>query len=234
MRILDPKHLVRYTYPMAFAIVSVCISALLTLSGCNIFGFLANPGAFEKKVVPDYDLKAQQDRKVMIWVECPRSAGADFDVPQKMQAIFQRTFIEKGGFEPENLILGPTANSASAPLDLQAMARSLGAGYILLVHVNSYSIDFLRVRDYYSGQIVTRAVLQDVDLGTRVWPPQPEGKMVEVAVEMETKGRDALAGRLLSAAAHCTLRNLYPVDKLKFKHPDERISMQEAYEIETY
>jgi hypothetical protein len=78
---------------------------------------------------------------------------------------------------------------------------------------------------------VTRAVLQDTDLGTRVWPQQPEGKMVHVGVEIETKGRDALVSRMISAAAHCTLRNLYPCDKLKFKHADERISMQEAYEI---
>jgi hypothetical protein len=207
---------------------------LLTFSGCNIFGFLANPGWHEKPTVPAYDLKAQQDRKVMIWVECPRSAGADFDVPQKMSAVLQLMLIEKGGFKPENIILGPALDSGNSTLDLRAAARSLGAGYVLLVHVDSYSIDFLRVRDYYSGEIVTRAVLQDTDLGTRVWPQQPEGKMVDIAVEFETKGRDALVSRLISAAAHCTLRNLYPCDKLKFKHADERISMQEAYEIETY
>lgn len=231
MRILDPKYLVRRAVPIAFVIV---FALLLTLAGCNIFGFLASAGPFEKKTVPAYNLQAQQDRKVMIWIECPRSAGADFDVPQKLAAVFQGTLIEKGKFEPENVILGPTANSGSSPLDLQQAARSLGAGYVLLVHVDLYSIDSLRVRDYYSGEIVTRSVLLDTDLGTRVWPEQSEGKMVDVGVEIESKGHDALVSRLISAAAHCTLRNLYPCDKLKFKHADERISIQEAYEIETY
>jgi hypothetical protein len=216
---------------MASAIVLVFS---LILSGCNIFGFLANAGPFEKKVVPAYDLKAQQDRKVMVWVECPRSAGADFDVPQKLAEVFRLTLIENGGLEPENVILAPAPDAGNSPLDLREIARSRGAGYVLLVHVDLYSIDFLRVRDYYSGEIVTHAVLEDTDLGIRVWPEQPEGKMVHVAVEIETRGREALLGRLISAAAHCTLRNLYPCDKLKFKHADERISMQEAYEIETY
>lgn len=170
----------------------------------------------------------------MIWVECPRSAGADFEVPQKLAGVLQLMLIEKGEFEPENVIVGPALDAGNSAVDLRAEARSLGAGYVLLVHVDSYSIDSLRVRDYYSGEMVTRAVLQDTDLGTRVWPQQPEGKMVHVGVEIETKGRDALVSRMISAAAHCTLRNLYPCDKLKFKHADERISMQEAYEIETY
>ncbi|MHC4904756.1 MAG: hypothetical protein ACYTEN_02880 [Planctomycetota bacterium] len=207
---------------------------LLIFSGCNIFGFLASAGWHEKPTVPAYDLKARQDRKVMIWVECPRSAGADFEVPQKLAGVLQLMLIEKGEFEPENVIVGPALDSGNSAVDLRAEARSLGAGYVLLVHVDSYSIDSLRVRDYYSGEMVTRAVLQDTDLGTRVWPQQPEGKMVHVGVEIETKGRDALVSRMISAAAHCTLRNLYPCDKLKFKHADERISMQEAYEIETY
>ena len=231
MRILDTKHLVRGAYPIAF--IAACVF-FLTLSGCNIIGFLANPGAFEKKTVPAYNLKARQDRKVMIWVECPHSAGTDFNVAQKLASTLRLTFIEKGGFEPENVIVGPMADSDNAAVDLQETARSLGAGYLLLVQVDSYSIDFLRVRDYYAGEMVTRAVLQDVDVGARVWPQQPGGKMVHVAVEIEVKGRDVLVSRLLSAAAHCTLRNLYPCNKLKFKHADERISMQEAYEIETF
>ena len=231
MRILDPKYLVRYACPITGVLVCV---VLLTLAGCNIFGFLANAGPFEKKTVPAYDLKAQQDRKVMVWVECPRSAGADFDVPQKLAEVFRLTLIEKGGLEPENVILGPALDAGNSPVDLRETARSLGAGYVLLVHVDLYSIDFLRIRDYYTGEMVVRAVLQDTDMGTRVWPEHPEGKMVHVAVEIESRGREALVTRLISAAAHCILRNLYPCDKLKFKHADERVSMQEAYEIETY
>jgi hypothetical protein len=82
----------------------------------------------------------------MIWVECPRSAGADFEVPQKLAGVLQLMLIEKGEFEPENVIVGPALDAGNSAVDLRAEARSLGAGYVLLVHVDSYSIDSLRVR----------------------------------------------------------------------------------------
>jgi hypothetical protein len=214
--------------------LAISLLCLLATSGCVALGFLLSPGPFEKKTTPIYDLKAQQDRKVLIWIECPRSSGVDYDVAEKLALAFQLTLIEKGGLESENVILNPATDSGNLSLDLMEIARSKNAGYLLLVQVDEYSTDFLRVRDYYSGEIITRSVLQDTDLGSRVWPRYPEGKMVQISVEMETGGRDALVSRLASAAAHCTLRYLYPCDKLKFKHSDERISMQEAYEIETY
>ena len=58
--------------------------------------------------------------------------------------------------------------------------------------------------------------------------------MTHISVAMEEDGRDALVSRLTSATAHCVLRYLYPCDKLKFETADERVSLQEAYEMETY
>lgn len=231
MRILDRKHLVSFIVTITCVIGAFC---LFTLSGCTILGFLASAGPFEKKTVPVYDLKAQQDRKVMIWVECPVSSGADYDLSKKLATAFQLTLIEKGKLKAENIILPPERESGNVLVDVQEVARSQGAGYALLVHVDTYSIDSLRVRDYYSGELVIRTVLQDTDLGSRVWPQQPEGKMIHMAVEIGTEGRDALVSRLASGAAHCTLRYLYPCDKLKFKHSDEKVSIQEAFEMETY
>jgi hypothetical protein len=149
----------------------------------------------------------------MVWIECPHSANADFDVQEKLALTYQLYLAEKAEFEPENIILNSAAANSSFLLDPKEIARSQGAGYLLLVQVDNYSADFLQVRDYYAG---------------------PEGKMVHISVEMETKGRDALISRLSSGAAHCTLRYLYPCDKLKFDAADERVSLQEAYEIETY
>ena len=74
----------------------------------------------------------------------------------------------------------------------------------------------------------------DVDLGETLWPSQPEGKMIHVAFEMESEGRDALVNRLTSTTAHCVLRNLYPCEKLKYKTAGERVSSQAAFEMETY
>ena len=233
MRSPDLKHLVLLIYPITLAAALIC--SVLPFSGCGpALGVILTPGPFEKKTVPDYNLKEQQDRKVLVWIECPRSSGADYDVQEKLASAFELTLTQKGGFDRENIILNPITDSQKFLLDPVQIARSKGAGYVLLIQVDAYSADYLRVRNYYSGEIITRAVLQDVNLGRSIWPKQPEGKMVHISVEMETEGHDALISRMTAAVAHCTLRNLYPCDKLTFKHIDERISMQEAFELETY
>jgi len=142
--------------------------------------------------------------------------------------------VEKAEFNAENIILSSLSDSKTLLLDPKKIARSQGAGYLLLVQVDKYETDFLQIRDYFAGELITRAILFDVDSGETLWPSQPEGKMIHIAVEMETKGRDALVSRLTSATAHCILRYLYPCEKLKFKTADERVSLQEAYEMETY
>ena len=197
-------------------------------------GFLLSPGAFENGIPPAYNLKKNQDRKVLVWIECPYSSGADHDVQQLLGTAFELYMVEKAHFDPDNVLIYASPASQTMLLDPKEIARSQGAGYVLLVTVDSYEVDFLQVRDYYAGDMITRALLIDVDLGTPVWPRQPEGKMVQITVELESDGRDALISRMVSAVAHCTMRHLYPCDKLKYKHADERISMQEAYEIETF
>jgi hypothetical protein len=205
------------------------------ISGCSTgLGFLLSPGPFESKTTPDYNLKAQQDRKILLWVECPQSIQADYGFSEKLALAFQFYMTEKGRFKAENVILNPPLSTGGVLVDPQQIARSQGAGYVLLIYVDIYELESLGVRNYFSGRLITRAVLLDTDLGTAVWPPQPEGKMIDLAVEMGTEGRQALMSRLTTGAAHCTLRYLYPCDKLKFKNSDERVSVQEAFETETF
>ena len=232
MKTEDTKHFVRSISQITTVIMLLCV--VFAASGCNIIGFLLTSGPFEKKIPAAYDLKEQQDRKVLVWVECPRSANADFDVQEKLITGFKLYLVEKSGFDAENIIMGSLGDSKTLLLDPKKIARSQGAGYLLLVQVDKYEADFLQIRDYYAGELITRAVLFDVDSGETLWPSQPEGKMIHIAYEMETEGRDALVSRLTSATAHCVSRNLYPCEKLKFKTAGERVSLQEAYEMETY
>ena len=51
--------------------VAVLVLSVFVFSGCGLIGFLLSPGPFEKKTIPAYNLKEQQDRKVMVWIECP-------------------------------------------------------------------------------------------------------------------------------------------------------------------
>ena len=233
MKIEDVKHSVR-SISRITTVVIVLLCVVFAASGCVALGVLLSEGPFEKGIPPAYNLKEQQDRKVLVWVECPHSANADFDVQEKLATAFKLYLVGKAGFDSENIILSSLDDSESLSLDIKKIARSRGAGYLLLVQVDKYEADYLQIRDYYAGEMISRAVLFDVDSGETLWPSQPGGKMVHVAFEMESEGRDALVNRLTSTTAHCVLRNLYPCDKLKYKTAGERISSQEAFEMETY
>lgn len=203
------------------------------ISGCDIFGFLASEGPFETKTKPEYNLLEQQDRKILLWVEFPQSLNAGFDTQQKLVSAFSAYMIGVAKIKPENLLVRPrmTDNTIQDPRNV---AKEMGAGFVLLVQADLFELDSLQLKNYFTGQMITRAILLDVNLPRAVWPKQPEGKMIHIAVEVETGGRDAVISRLVSGAAQCTFRYLYPCDKLKFKNSDERVSVQEAFEIETY
>jgi hypothetical protein len=233
LKIENTKYSVRLISQMT-GIVAVLLCAVFGASGCTALSFLLSQGWHEEGVPPAYDLQEQQERKVMVWVECPRSANADSDIQDKLATAFRLYLIGKAEFDPDNIILSSLDDSKSLLLDPKKIARSQGAGYLLLVQVDKYETDFLQIRDYYAGEMISRAILYDVDSDQALWPSEPEGKMIHVVFEMESKGRDALVSKLTSATAHCVSRNLYPCDKLKYKTSGDRISVQEAYEMETY
>lgn len=232
MKIKNSKHFVRAISQITAVFLLLCV--VFAASGCVALSFLLSEGPYEKGIPPAYNLQKQQERKVLVWVECPRSANADFDVQKKLATAFQLYLIGKAGFESENIILSSLSDGEALLLDPKKIARSQGAGYLLLVQVDKYEVDYLQVRNYFAGEMISRAVLYDVESGETLWPSQPEGKMVHVVFEMESEGRDALVNRLTSTTAHCVSRNLYPCEKLKYKTAGERVSSQEAFEIETY
>ena len=232
MKIQDIKKFCRLGARKALFVVALL--AVIANSGCDVFGFLANPGAFEKKIPPQYDLQKQQDRKILLWVECPRSSGVDYDVQEKLTATCRIYLTEKVKIRPENIILNQRTSENTLTLDPVTIAQGLGAGYVLLVQIEDYELMPMNVQKYYSGEMISRTVLMDTDLSMAVWPKDPVGKVVHIGVDMETEGRDATLSRLVSSTAHCALRYLHPCEKLKFKVLDEKITIHDALEMETY
>ncbi len=211
---------------------AVLVMVFLPLWGCNIVGVLTQPGPFEKKIPPQYDLAAQQNRKILLLIECPRSSGVDYDVKKKLLTGFQVYLASRMDIKPKNILLPQADNTVLS--DPIKMAQSQDAGYILLVQVDGYRLSPLNTRNYFTGEMVSRAMLMDADLGATVWPEQPGGKTVQIGVDLEIKGRDAALSRLISGTTHCILRYFYPCEKLKFKKSDEVMTLQDAFEMETF
>ena len=178
MKIKNSKHFVRAISQITAVFLLLCV--VFAASGCVALSFLLSEGPYKKGIPPAYNLQKQQERKVLVWVECPRSANADFDVQKKLATAFQLYLIGKAGFESENIILSSLSDGEALLLDPKKIARSQGAGYLLLVQVDKYEVDYLQVRNYFAGEMISRAVLYDVESGETLWPSQPEGKMVHV------------------------------------------------------
>ncbi|HOL30635.1 MAG TPA: hypothetical protein PK052_01515 [Anaerohalosphaeraceae bacterium] len=69
MKTLNLKYSVRFI--ARFFVFVVLLSNVFVLSGCaSGLGLLFSPGAFEKKTTPDYNLKEQEKRKILVWIEC--------------------------------------------------------------------------------------------------------------------------------------------------------------------
>ena len=134
MKTEDTKHFVRSISRITAVAVLLCV--VFIASGCTALSFLLSEGPFEKGIPPAYDLQDQQDRKVLVWIECPRSANADFDVREKLTSAFQLYVTKRADFDVENVLLNPPAGTETLLLDPKKIARSQGAGYLLLVHVD--------------------------------------------------------------------------------------------------
>lgn len=216
------------------AALMMLLGGLLVLAGCNVFGFLTQPGPFEEKVPPQYDLVGQQDRKILLLIECPRSSGVDYDVKQKLMHSFDKYLRSQMKIQPENLVFAPPQTGLTLTQDPVKMARELQAGYVLLIQVDKYELAPLSPAKYFAGQIISQAVLMDTELDMAVWPKGSGGKIIHVGVDLETESREMALTRLTSTTAHCVLRYLYPCKKIGFKSADEVFTLQEAFEMETY
>ena len=210
------------------AVALVCLGA----AGCGSSGMYS-------MLTPAYSLAANQNRKIFIWIESPRSAGADVEAPSALGSALRDRLVAQANVRPENIFLAESDQGALyAPMQTpEAAALAAGAELALLVRIEDYELLPMYVRNYHSGRLLTRAVLLDATTGQTLWPLGPEGqkgKAHDIVVELGQGERSAILQRMVSSTAHCILRDLYPIMKMHYKTSDERVSLQEAFEMETF
>lgn len=199
------------------------------LVGCD------NTGLYSK-VKPEYDLAANQDKKILLWVEAPRSAAADVDAAEKLAAALVEHLVARAKVKPENVLVQADSrvNPVGNVLTPESVARQEGAGLVLIVRIEEYELFPMNIRDYHFGHMMTRSLLLDVETNKHLWPKNGLGKVHDVAIELGQGNRTVVLSRMAASSAHCILRDLYPIVKSYYKNSDERISMQEAFEMETF
>jgi hypothetical protein len=207
--------------------IACLLAAVIFAGGCPSAGIYS-------KVKPAYDLSADKSKKVLIWVESPRSAAADPDAADKLAEAMRDHLVTKAGVNPANVLLARDSAAGALLISPDTAALQAGAATALFVRIEEYELLPMSLPNYHSGRMVTRSVLLDAQTGQALWPMSTEGKVHDIVVELGKGDRQTILTRLTAGSAHCILRNLYPITKLHYKYSDERVSLQEAFEQETF
>lgn len=217
--------------------IKVLKSVFQVIAGtiCLVSVGCSNTGIYTK-LTPFYDLAANQDKKIYICVEAPRSAAADVDAPDTLAAAISSHLVTRAKIKPDNILLaergrGLTFDTLDTP---EAAAMRAGAGLALFVRIEEYELMPLNIRDYHSGRMATRAVLLDAKTGESLWPSGRRGKVHDIVIELGKEDRRGILLRMTAATAHCILRNLYPIEKMLYRNSDERVSQEDVFELETF
>lgn len=218
-----------------FGLSLAALPLMLLITGCNLFGFLSSPSAFEEKVKPEFDIKAQSNQKVFVWVEPTPTSRADVEVSDLLAQSLGLQLIKKAGLKKSNVIIGNTAeNQRDFFVKPEVLAEKAGAGMVLYVQLEQFELINMHSNQIYSGRIQSRSVLLDVKNGQILWPGSAGSRVTDIGIDMMAKGRDAMLSRLTAASAHCIVRNLYACYKTEYRVNEERSDLNEMIQQDVY
>jgi hypothetical protein len=210
---------------------------VLLCQGCNVLGFLANPGPFEQNREPAYDLKKVSSQKILVWVEALPVSGASSEVTAMLHKSICARLIKNVGISEKYLITqDPLITSSYKPSQKpEEIGRQAGAGIVLYVRLEEFDVINLHSNTIYSGQMKARAFLIRSENGEILCPQQnPKGIVADVATEMATKGREEMVLLISDSAAHCIVRYFYSCPAYEYQVNEERSTMNEMIRQDVY
>ena len=190
--------------------------------GCQLAALFGSEGSNEGKVVAEYNLAEQKDKKILIFVQQPVHIRANANITSRLtQALMGQLMInakmEAANFVPIEKLDNFRQMSNFSSLTPLQVAKSLDAKLLLYVNIDEYLFEQQADTNSYKGLLNSKAAVFDVETEQRVWPAGQVGKTIEVGFEAEQKGFEYSLRRLMQASAHCTVRHLYNCSKEKFK-----------------
>jgi len=209
---------------------------LIPSGGCNVIGLLTNPGGYEQKIGPQYDLKSQSKRKILVWVDPSQSSGAGVVESEALTVAIIAQLSSKVGISKKNIVvpLNPESLSRDATVRPETLAEQAGAELVFYVRLTMFQAMNLHSNTVYSGNMVGRGVLLDVKNRRTLWPVPPQEMVADVVIDMTNKGRDDLVEQLSKAAGHCLVRDFYACRKPEYKIGQERSALNEMIQREVY
>lgn len=206
-------------------VVAVTLVAILLCCGCGIFGLLGTQTQHEKKVPAEYDLVAQNGKKLLVLVNQPTWLLPSADIKRHLTKAIHKHIDAKINKKKKKISLVPyeqiidfrSQQSERYVPSPTRTGQELGAHLVLYVVIDDYQLTQVAGSDYYKGQLAGLAQLTDVQTGRVLWPDSIDGKNIRVAFDVEQGGYEAAITRLASSFAYCTVRYFYdcPFDEFE-------------------
>jgi len=211
-------------------VVLVLLLLLICGIGCDLAGLVVNPGPYDRKVPAEFDIKDNADRKIVVVADQAAGLGGTVvPVRKKLAEGVETLLIERAGVKKKYIVsqkdmefLGSYGSDfhKSSPVNV---ASQLGAGLVLYVKIVNYNLYPSGPKDYYVGSLISRSVLIDSQSGEVVWPVDGEPKLLRMAIDLETRGREQTQAKLIAATAHGIVRYLYDIRVRYFKTSAEQV-----------
>ena len=204
------------------------IGSVFLCNGCGIGSMIGTPTRHEKKIPAEYELREQEDKKILILVEQPARLIATANLRYYLTRDIREYLRKKiripadGLISYENLVefRNNRANfSRTSPLEV---GRGLQADIVLLVAVEDFRLYNMAETGFLKGFLSSRTVILDTSTGEKVWPKSFEGKGIKVGFEFDVRNVEVAVSRLSAASAHCITRYFYDCPMDKFKIADDR------------
>jgi hypothetical protein len=211
---------------------NICILLALTviLSGCEVLNLgeiLVTPTYGEQKIPAEYDLKANSEGEILIFVEGSPSSGSSLSLEDQISKVVKSYMVKRAKikdkyvFPLSRLSMARGNGDSLKGLSPVQIGKKLNKSLVLHVIIDNNQLYQMSGRGYYDGTLVTRTRLFDVETGQVLWPDEKGGRIVKTHVELETAGRKAASQRLQSATGHCIVRSLYNCIRNKYRIKDE-------------
>lgn len=206
--------------------VIICLVLSVFCGGCSVFGFLASPSAYERKIKAEYDLRERQEDKVLVFVDAARGVGASLDFQMDLSEEIAFLLEKKVRISKKNLVgYEELASLRRSRADFETLvptqvAKALGAGVVLYLQIVDYKLYGNEKDRYYEGSLVSRCVVVDSATGAILWPKDRQVRYIRAKVELDVKRAD-VNGRLVKATGHMAVRNFYDVPWPKYEASDE-------------
>jgi len=217
-----------FVSPVLVALVLfICISALFSI-GCGVISVLGTPTNSEKTIDAEFDLAAEENGKIVVYVDQPAWINAPAGLRQIISDQINARLTGYAKIDAERIIsYGKLSQFRSSrvtfdTLTAQEVGRGVGADVVIVVTLSGYTLEDMAGSDIYEGSLDGQVSLVKVEGDEQLWPEDIKGRVIKVGIDMESKGASAGVARMASAFGHCATRYLYSCPKNLFKIREDR------------